>query len=160
MTELGLRPDADEAHGSASADRAGTKPYLEIDVDESDIEFLRPSEQRDFFVEQLEATGVLTERHTGPSQLVFVGFDGEELRRNGTFGDRTETWGVHYDDYGSTEVDHDPVQYALEDAAELPAIAVFSTVDIIQSTADDIEWELLDPETTMDEAAVAVFYIS
>ena len=158
-------------------------PFVEIYPD--DIPFdpkTQPLEFVDFCRQRLVSIGVglpsseqSSGLYRGIDLMVFCGFDGSDLQKDKTFGERRETWGVTGEvltrmansasEHGEWET-HSTVSYAMDHIQPegVPAIAVFDgakmerLINGADPTRHQDEFRVVDV-FTMDQAAIAVFYL-
>jgi hypothetical protein len=158
-------------------------PFVEIYPDEILPDpNTQPKEFFDFCRQRLVEIGVglpTSEQEIGLYKdidlMIFCGLDGSDLQKNKTFGERRETWGVTGEEFGRMTRDASEfgkwatastVSYAMEHAQAQgkPAIAVFDGAKmkrIINSgdtSRHEEEYAVADG-FTMDQAAIAVFYL-
>ena len=113
--------------------------------------------------------------YEGIDLMVFCGFDAIELQRTKSFGERGETWGVEGTEFAQMAHDaensnewatHSTIGYAQNKQATtgVPAMAVFDGAKMNRIINGDDRTRHIDEFVvadgfTMDQAAIAVFYL-
>lgn len=146
------------------------RPFGEHRITEIDLSLMNFQEMSEWLHELAEEYG------KSPQDVLLCGIDTFPVDLHGTFGDRTETWAFTFDQLapaakiadrlGNWTTDS-PFYYAL--ATARPGIVLFDagSFDNLESTnyntdqsiRSELEYRL-KPGVTMDEAAIAVVYIT